>query len=773
MRAVPSPARGLATPGLLGGGLVVITNDNAGVADALAKRLRQQGAHVVVGLIDQHAHMAQAVICLEGLSPLSSDVGASAAQAEQINFNVFAVARAVATRFAAEGGTFITVQDTGGDFGLSGSPRAWAAGPAALVRTAAVEWPQACVRAIDLPWGARSSEQMAEALAHELLWGAPEREVGLSPTAGRVRVALESAPFAAEATRPLNRDDVAFVVATGGARGVTAACLLQLAHTAPARILLLGRTPLQHEPDACAQAKTETDLKRALALAAKQAGQNIDLASIGRQANQILAVREINANINQLHATGSEVHYAVVDATNNEAVRDAVAERRLHWGPVTAVVHGAGVLADKLIAAKTDAQFARVMATKVAGLRALLAATQADPLRLLLLFSSVAARSGNLGQCDYAMANEVLNKVAAFEQNRRGGNAIVRALGWGPWDGGMVDDGLRARFAAMGVGLINVGAGAQAFCDECTSVTRNPEVILGNDVSGHGLAGPESGRTFACELLVGPQTHGYLDGHRIKGVPVVPMALVLEWFARTAMAFKPNLQVWALRNVKVLRGLRLPRFDQGHAERVSVVVRQLSNGGQTSVSLELLASDGAKLYAATCDLRDHAHTPDHMAALPTDLAPHQREIYGQAPLFHGPSFHMLQSLDGKGANGLVATVVGVHDKQWPAAFPLEHASWHIDAALVDAALQLALLWTHESLGGVSLPTGLEALCVYAPGPAQGRLRAVLHAREGRGARCVADVAFLDATGTLVMELRGVETHVIAAAEPTAPPALIT
>ena len=61
-----------------------------------------------------------------------------------------------------------------------------------------------------------------------------------------------------------------------------------------------------------------------------------------------------------------------------------------------------------------------------------------------------AARCGNQGQVDYAMANEVLAKVAAREAKARPG-AIVRALQWGPWEGGMVTKELKARFDSLGV----------------------------------------------------------------------------------------------------------------------------------------------------------------------------------------------------------------------------------------------------------------------------------------------------------------------------------
>ena len=99
---------------------------------------------------------------------------------------------------------------------------------------------------------------------------------------------------------------------------------------------------------------------------------------------------------------------------------------------------------------------------------------------MLCLFSSVAARGGNTGQADYAMANEVLNKVAVSERVRRGGNCVVKSLGWGPWAGGMVGPGLEAHFAAMGVPLIPLDEGARLLVAELASPQVDEvELVIG------------------------------------------------------------------------------------------------------------------------------------------------------------------------------------------------------------------------------------------------------------------------------------------------------
>ena len=143
------------------------------------------------------------------------------------------------------------------------------------------------------------------------------------------------------------------------------------------------------------------------------------------------------------------------------------------------------MLADKRIVDKTDEQFQAVFDTKVDGLRSLLAATADDPLQLLCLFSSVAARTGNEGQADYAMANEILNKVAVAERARRGTSCVVKSCGWGPWAGGMVGPALQERFESMGVAVIPLDVGARMFVDEIASPqTDQVEVVLGSLMNG-------------------------------------------------------------------------------------------------------------------------------------------------------------------------------------------------------------------------------------------------------------------------------------------------
>ena len=95
----------------------------------------------------------------------------------------------------------------------------------------------------------------------------------------------------------------------------------------------------------------------------------------------------------------------------------------------------------------------------------MLQALDLKQLRAIGLFSSSTARFGRSGQSDYAMANEVLNKAAQTLARRLPACRVV-SIGWGPWDGGMVNEPLKKLFASEGVGVIGLEEGAMKLWQE-------------------------------------------------------------------------------------------------------------------------------------------------------------------------------------------------------------------------------------------------------------------------------------------------------------------
>ncbi|MEZ4375437.1 MAG: SDR family NAD(P)-dependent oxidoreductase [Polyangiaceae bacterium] len=547
------------------------------------------------------------------------------------------------------------------------------------------------------------------------------------------------------------------VLVSGGARGVTANCLLTLAEAAPLRFVLLGRTALTPEPAELANVSGEPALKAALINRAKQSGGALTPKLIASQLKDLLAQREIRGTLSALEARGSEARYLAIDVADGPALEQALNSVRSEWGPISAVIHGAGVIADKRIAEKTEDSFNWVFDTKVQGLRALLGATATDPLKALIYFSSVAARTGNLGQSDYAMANEVLNVVAAAEAARRP-RAIVRSLGWGPWQSGMVTPELRVHFERMGVPLISEARGALMLKEELCSAANEPTaVVLGGDPDSdlHPSSEP---REAVHELLVGPSTHPYLADHAVDGVPTVPVVLAIEWLARAAQAYAPHLELARLRDVRVLRGIVLRDFNTTPT-RLVVRCKQVSNGHGIVAQLELSSEHGLH-YRCTAELlpqgsaKPASSSASSVSQAALALDPWSgRAVYDGQVLFHGPRFQVISQVTGTSEKGAVAVMQSVLESDWTATT----AQWHTDPAALDGALQLALLWSQRMLGGASLPTSVASLTLHRP-PTRGPLTCTLVAQRVSGQRAVMDIALHDAAGNLLAELAGVETH---------------
>ncbi len=344
---------------------------------------------------------------------------------------------------------------------------------------------------------------------------------------------------------------------------MTATTVIELARQTGARLALLGRSAIQDEPDFLVDAADDAAVKRALLTDAQARGEKLTPRDLSARAGKVMAAREIRATLAAIQAAGGDARYIPCDVTDAISTGAALQSVRELWGPITGIVHGAGVLADKRLAEKTPEDFQRVFGTKVRGLETLLSATANDPLTLISLFSSVAARTGNAGQADYAMANEVLNRVALAESHRRQ-NCVVKSIGWGPWEGGMVTPVLKAKFEEMGVMLIPLEGGAQAFVIEVQHAAPDEvDVVIGGMPEQAPLIAPGQGEALtptSYDVVVSAQTHSYLRSHEINGQVVLPLVTVQEWFTRAATDLLGKDFRGEMRKLRVLKGVPLPDF---------------------------------------------------------------------------------------------------------------------------------------------------------------------------------------------------------------------
>jgi acyl transferase domain-containing protein len=814
----PLPAAPVALPQ----GLYLLTDDGLGVADALARHIEGDGRRVVRlprAVLTDAAAIESAltglsqtpVVAVLHLAPLAASplplADVAVRWRDEVAINeaaAFALVRRCAGSLK-DGGRVILVSGLGGHFARSGgAPTAGlilAGGAPGLAKSIREEWPSSIAKAVDLDPTRPASENALHLFA-ELAQPAGRSEVGY-PGGRRTIFRTVAAPIATGTTARPPLEDGAVVLATGGARGITATLLAGLARPG-LTFVLVGRTPLPAAEDPrLAEAADAAALRRLLIAEAKAAGRRVTPAQIEAELNAIQRDREIRANLARLHDAGVRVDYRALDVRDFAATAGLLDDIYRLYGRLDGLVHGAGVIEDRLIVDKTEVSWWSVVSTKVASTLALARAVRADHLRFAVLFTSVAGRYGNSGQADYAAANELLNRLAWQLHRAWGGRVKVAAMNWGPWlphDGasGMVSEATQRKFEAKGVRLVDAATGEALFRDEIfLAPLADVEVVAGegpwetheakigalSPAAGGDGAVEATGRD-AVESALTP-AHGalplmrrahfgaavkrgrvirrrftladdlFLAQHRLDGVPVLPAAVALELIAEAAASLWPDWQVAEVTEFRLLKGVM---FAQDAPQEVEIHLLGSEHGDASgfgaSAELRGTATPAIVHYRAALRLVDQLpaaerwHEP--LRAAPSPLSAH--DAYRHL-LFHGPAFQTVRRLIGLDRSGIVAEVAPSE----PAEFLRDGCGaggWLFDPGLIDSGPQLALVWSKQLRDSAALPNRFASVRRFAgAGPVQ---RLLFTLRDSGPMEVQADVAYLDGDDRLSLLIEGME-----------------
>ncbi len=751
---------------------ILITNDGTELAAALVSALKDRGVKGRVIKPDEHIN-GKVKPPVGGLihlgRPLEDTDAVWSPEAEARLKQAFILTKKLGPRLRTAGGKggalLATVSRMDGRFGLDGTAfDAVQGGLAGLLKTAAHEWPEVRCKALDVDANWQDTRTVAEAIVRELTADGPV-EIGLRET-GRYGLELFDEP-APTGELQMQAGDV--VIVTGGARGVTAEAAALLAETTKATLILLGRSPCPtDEPIWLAGVTDEAAIKRAL-LENVFAGSKPAPAALEAEYRKHQANRQVRETLARITAAGGQAVYRSVDVRDAEAVAATLDEVRRSIGPIRGLIHGAGVLEDHLIEDKTIEQFEKVFDTKVQGLRGLLNALNNDELEFMVLFSSVSGRFGRVGQIDYAMANEALNKIAQRQRTLRPGCRVV-AINWGPWDGGMVTPALKREFERLGIGLIPLDIGAKSLLDELrVGQHTSAEVIIGGSFpqampARHSTpqskattqGSPGNGQlTTVLERTLDLDSHPFLASHVIGGHPVLPVAMMIEWFAHAAMHGNPGLMFNGLDDLRVFRGVILNNGPR-QVRIATSSARRESDLYAVDIELHSRGNDGPEVLNARARvwLADRLPEPPTYtfdAKSYTQTYPRSVEAIYDDVLFHGPHFHAVEKILGHSPAGMAAEMK-------PAASPGEwmshplRTSWIADPRILDGALQLGVLWGFERLGCVSLPSFGGQYRQYCRSFPNRNVRLVMEVRESGEHRIRADIAVLDDNGRLLARL---------------------
>ena len=619
------------------------------------------------------------------------------------------------------------------------------------------ELPELCCRVID--FDGQDSQTLARLLLRELQTRAAPVEVCYL---GERRFAIRTQSVeltAADATQPQAGQ---VILALGGARGITLACLQDWLRRQPqTTLVLLGRS---QPATADMPSGSTAEIRQALITQAQQTGAKRTPRELDAELRRIEAAHEVAAGIASLQSLGAQVDYHAMDARDAAAMQELVLQIRQRYGRLDGVIHAAGVIEDKLLADKTADSFARVIQTKLAPLQALLPALQEQPPQWLALFTSVAGRYGNRGQADYACANEALNRWA-WCLAEQWPDCRVKAFNWGPWDAGMASPAVRAQFAERGIEAIGLEAGAACFSREMMAGPREDvELVFGQ---GPWTPRPVVGRRFVQkDLQIGAGGHllhrvsldldfaPFLNDHRLDGVAVLPAAAGLEWMAEVAATGWPDWQVHEVADLQVLSGVKL---EADGALDVECKVRASSHSGVNDQWLTLELKESKRQYT-----RYRARVRLVQGALsetvpPTPSALPQRPLDVQASyqnwLFHGPLFHLVLEVSAVQPEGLDAVLMPSCASQWIRG---ARSGWLFDPGVLDAIAQMAIVWTRDQQDATVLPSRIGRVRRLGSGSLEGPLQLRLRVREASSTALEYDAWVLDAQGQLRLCIEGAQ-----------------
>ncbi|WP_315790680.1 SDR family NAD(P)-dependent oxidoreductase [Fischerella sp. JS2] len=440
---------------------------------------------------------------------------------------------------------------------------------------------------------------------------------------------------------------------SGGAKGITAQCVIKLAQHYQCKFILLGRSSVDPEPVWAEGCSNEGELKKRIMDDFIAKGEKPTPAMVQKKYKAIASRREIDTTLQAIEQAGGQAEYLSVDVTDATQLQEQLHGAVERLGAVTGIIHGAGNLADKRIENKTERDFETVFAAKVTGLENLLRCVSPSQLNYLVLFSSVVGFYGNIGQSDYAIANEILNKSAHLVK-RNYPNCHAVAINWGPWDSGMVTPELQKAFAERSIKTIPIEVGTQMLVDELVQVNQQTtQVVIGSPL----LYTPQSLNSELKKYHIQRQLtlaeNSFLQDHVIAGRPVLPATCALAWIANTCEQLYPGYKLFSCQNFKVLKGII---FDEYLAKEYILDLQEISKNDVENIEFD------AKIFSKNQAGKIRYHFSSHIqlkrqfqAAPDYDwLNLKQEEIIlgfttslyqdGASSLFHGPSFQGVKTI---------------------------------------------------------------------------------------------------------------------------------
>ncbi len=207
------------------------------------------------------------------------------------------------------------------------------------------------------------------------------------------------------------------------------------------------------------------------------------------------------------------------------------------------------------------------------------------------------------------------------------------------------------------------------------------------------------GDAIEARLVLDPNQQTFLHDHQLDGQPVLPLTFALELMAETAALAAPE---WHVSQVKQLRMLSGIVIQEGRCELIVRAEPSPQQEAPRSWNVRIARADvpGRALYRALVCLTPVLPQPPaaaELAAVRPSAVLSARQAY-VTRLFHGPAFQVIERIEGIDDVGVDALVRS--EAQRPSLL--------LHPILLDAAPQLAIVWSRHAFDTTPLPNAVAA-----------------------------------------------------------------
>jgi enediyne polyketide synthase len=537
----------------------------------------------------------------------------------------------------------------------------------------------------------------------------------------------------------LGAGDVLLV--TGGGKGIAAESALHLARLSGCRLALLGRSdPISDD--------------------------------------------ELSRNLLRMAESGIRFAYFVADVTDQQSMENVVKKIQAGLGPITAILHGAGMNEPKHLEEITEADLDQILAPKVDGLRNVLASTDPSRLRLLVTFGSIIARTGLHGEAHYGLANEWLNLTAERWQSTHSHCRCLN-LDWSVWAGigmgqrlGVLDSLLHQGITPLPMDeavehLQTMLAWKQApssaivtgrFGNLPTLKFDRPELPLMRFLEHPRLYLP--GIELLADAELSTDADPYVMEHAFQGEQLLPAVMGMEAMAQVAMALEQSQLPPGFRDLSFDHPIVVP-----HHKPVTIRIAALRRHPGIIFTVVRCSSTAFKVdhFTGECVFQENQnaldqssldHNTSHAVTFPAAqealvLNP-EHDLYGRI-LFHCSRFARIEAYELLQSDRSSASLSS------PAKVPWFARHLPSDLVLGNAASRDAALHSIQACipHKTVLPVGIDRIAPVADWTSSAaRVQAVERASDGEN--FVYDLYIEDTAGRTCERWEGLHLRAVAA-----------